>query len=317
MNKVLAPKMKELFTTTTFPECVSVRISRSKELGGNYYMKFNFPLKMLMVVIPGFLVLFGFFLQGCTTVENNTKIVMKKNENPGAVNISLPRIGKAPKDVSEIPDGDFCRLNPSHPTCLDRRQLSGACPGQKFLDSIPAVPQLTSVWCWAGSGESQSNAYGVPKEQCNLVQQVYNLPVSCCLPPNVPNVLENQYDVRCLENGWPHDAFKSGGIDFEYSRIALPEKKIYQVLCESGPITYVVANDDGSGHTLEIKGVEILNDELYLITDDHSWRENDQGRRESLGFGTKVSYLDYVNGNWLALPDSHHFVSYFEIKPLP
>lgn len=213
-------------------------------------MKLKFPLKMLLVVIPGFLVLFGLFLQGCTTVENNTKIVMKKVENPGTVNSSLSGVGKAPKDLSTIPDGDFCRLNPSHPTCVSRSRSSGpsfsACPGQQFLDSIPAVPQLTSVWCWSGSGESQTNAYGVPKEQCNLVQQVYNLPISCCLPPNVPNVIENQYDVRCLKNGWPHDAFKSGGIDFEYSRLALPKKKLFQVLCESGPITYVVANNDGS-----------------------------------------------------------------------
>ncbi len=313
MKNVLSCKMKILFRAILLlNDSVYVFFAaKSSEATINTVIKF--PWKTWRVLIPVLLVLSGLWFQGCTSVETKTKILVKKNKHSESGRIALP-IEKAPKDLSAIPDGEYCKLHPLDPSCPINSAPFAGCPAQQFLDSIPPIAQDADVWCWAASAESIMKTYGTNKKQCQILNEVEGLTIDCCSP-------ENEFNPICLENGWPHEAFNnprtSTKFDFEYIYGPLPMSKLFHVLCQYGPISFVIRMHGGGGHSFVVKDIEIEDGELFLLVHDHSWVVDDQGRRAAEF--KKWSYEAFAEGVWLGLDstNSDHFVDYFEVKRLP
>lgn len=263
-------------------------------------------------VFASFLVLSIFLFQGCTSVK--VKTFVKTKEDSGSERNLLPEInGKAPTALSEIPDGDICRLDLTHPKCLGR-QLTQACPAQPFIDAVPPVGQETGVWCWAATGVSFFLAHGFDKRQCEILNEVQGLSIDCCKSENETNPL-------CLKNGWPHQAFDnsrtSQRFDFKFFYGPLPINKLIHVLCEYGPVAFVIRAHGGGGHSFVVKNIVFEDNAEWVLVQDHSSVVDAQGNRAPAEF-KQWSYDAFEEGLWLSFnrTNSDHFVDYFEVKPL-
>lgn len=263
-------------------------------------------------VISSLLVLGVLLIQGCVEIENITSVKQKVSfgeKGDEGVRIPDPYFGKAPTPVEEIPDGDLCQFDPSAPDCPSISSdmfIPDSCPARDILDSAPPVVQNNGVVCWAATAESIITAHRVPKKQCQIIQEVYDLSEDCCLQ-------ENQNNPRCLENGWPHKAFKNPrtavSFDFEYSRAPLPLKKLAHLLCEYGPVSFIVVGHDDTGHSFVINDLDFEDEKWWVLTLDHT----------SPGKFSKISYEAYWEGLWGTYnpTNSEHHSDLFKVQKLP
>lgn len=275
-------------------------------------------LRMRLSVLV-FFVLSFLLLQGCYSLKAQPSKVnvitvvkmkkkMEKNIESGFVEIS-PLLGKRFQNVVDIPDGNPCRLDPSGPGCLSGGILQ-ACPAQSRLDLTPAVAQVNGTLCWAASCQSVVFPYGTDIQQCQIVSKVQKLGEDFCCQEG------NEFHGDCWVNRWPGDCFTSLKYDYQISDGPLPLKKLAHVLCEYGPISFVILGHNGDGHTLVVKDLEYDPEgEVLLKVHPHNYVKDDQGKSVPAEF-QMWSYDKFKRGLYQGYDEtnSKHFTDYSQLE---
>ncbi len=260
-------------------------------------------------------------LQGCSgsslSIKRDVRVFVQKkmeeNSGPG-VKPPLPDdAGKSPINIDAIPKGDPCLVSPFGPSCPLPDSIQQACPARPILDSYSLVGQETGSWCWAASVEGLGEAHGRDIKQCRIVTDVKGVAVDCCDPGS-------QNDLRCLKSGWPHQAFNHPTVrlTWDYVFEPLSVEQLAHLLCEYGPISFVIRADGGGGHSFVVFDLVSEEANKWMVYVDPEFGDFG-GQTNLVRQFTKWSYEAFRDGEFLDWnsTNSQHYVDYINIQKNP
>lgn len=172
----------------------------------------------------------------------------------------------------------------SNPLC------KGAGTLKAILEDVQCTNQITSMWCWAASGQMIMAHYGTNVAQCTQANLYFNLS-DCCIGS----------DSECVNGGWPQ--FEKFGFSYDYTQDTnLQFSEIQAQINNKCPVAFSwhwldsEGHDDG-GHMMVVYGWEVSDGIQYVwVHDPHSDNEG------------LMTYEEYVSGN-----DHRHWNDFFNI----
>jgi hypothetical protein len=162
----------------------------------------------------------------------------------------------------------WCNPNSSGPVCGDGvcdtgENCSQDC--QSFPDTkvlgVPAIPQLTQVWCWAASSEMVLTYFNKPAPQCSIVSYWTNLP--CCPYGNgVQGCYIGAPSIAMIAN-----AIQVGGVGALQTGAPLTFAQVKEAIATNHPVVMGYSGSF-SGHVVVLHGYDAagniyINDPLY------------------------------------------------------
>ncbi len=167
----------------------------------------------------------------------------------------------------------------------------GCCdPPPTMTLPVSLLPQETSMWCWAASGEMCMEFFGANITQCDQANQRFGR-TDCCGTP-VP--------AGCVVGGWP-EFNKYGFTASNTSDAALSWKQITkQIFCKKKPFAFTWHWTGDGGHMMVARG--------YRTVDGVNWIERNNPLPVSVGTTDFITYDNYVSGS-----DHTHWDDYYDI----
>ena len=156
--------------------------------------------------------------------------------------------------------------------------------------AVELLPQQTSQWCWAASGEMIMKYLGTDISQCTQANYRFGQS-NCCISPT---------PVPCVKAGWPqftHWGFNSNTTN---SGTALSFIDLENQFAANDPVAFSWAWTGGGGHMMVARGIKKPSQMVYI---NDPWAPN-------VGNVKWIAYSAYVSGsNYNHLADIYNIIN--------
>ena len=169
--------------------------------------------------------------------------------------------------------------------------LSGCCTPMNIGSQPVALhPQLTSMWCWAASGEMVMDFLANDVGQCVQANNRFGR-TDCCGNPT---------PAACVNGGWPE--FDKYGFAFKTTSDApLSWAQVQdQIYCQKKPFAFSWHWNGGGGHMMVAVGYVTI-DAMNYVSINNPWPPN-------VGDQYTRTYDNYVSGSGYT-----HWNDYYDV----
>ncbi len=158
--------------------------------------------------------------------------------------------------------------------------------------NVPLIPQETSMWCWAASGEMCMDFLGYDISQCTEANNRFGF-TDCC---------DNPTPQACVQGGWPE--FNKYGFTYSITNNAAISwnELVNQIDSKKAPVAFTWAWDGGGGHMMVAIGYQVTDNGTQYVKINDPWPPN-------VGKQKYITYSAYVSGSGYTHWDDYYNIT--------